>query len=136
MKKNVNLHHMSPRSTTLTAGMSKRLLGVVALLVGLTLCASASYYTGGDKKKDAHRDTPVTFTFSNLKNKNTLQLSLKSGLQFGLQFTGTYNAFSSPEPGPAVVHTLMTYQKGNTVFVFPYRQSLLSRFKTPERGLR
>jgi hypothetical protein len=129
---------MCRRKTILTAGMSKRLLGVL-ILAGWTLCASASYFTGGDKKKDVnHKDSPALFTFSNLKNKNTLQLSLKTGLQYGLQFTGDYSNFSSQVPGSEVVHSLMTYQKGNTIFVFPYKQSplLFSKFKTPERILR
>jgi hypothetical protein len=136
VKKIVNLQYMWPRNTILTAQMSRRLLGVF-ILAGWTLCASASYFTGGNKGKDARKDATAMFPFSNLKNKNTLQLSLKAGLQFGLQFSGDYNNFSSQVPGSVVVHSLMTYQKGNTVFVFPYKQSLLlSKFKTPERILR
>jgi len=111
------------------------LLGVL-ILAGWTLCASASYFTGGEKKKDAHKDVPSMYTFSNLKSKATLQLSLKAGLEYGLQFSGEYNNFSFPVPGSVVVHSLMTYQKGNTIFVFPYKQSLLFKFKTPERVLR
>jgi hypothetical protein len=127
---------MCPRNTILTAGMSKRLLGVL-ILAGWTLCASASYFTGGEKKKDAHRDVPSMYTFSNLKSKATLQLSLKTGLEYGLQFSGEYNGFDYNNlSSPVVVHSLMTYQKGNTIFVFPYKQSLLTRFKTPERALR
>ena len=119
--------------------MSKRLLGVL-ILAGWTLCASASYFTGGEKKKDTHKDVPSMYAFSNLKSKATLQLSLKTGLEYGLQFSGEYNNFgsssSSSVPGSVVVHSLMTYQKGNTIFVFPYKQSLLFKFKTPERMLR
>jgi hypothetical protein len=131
---------MCPRNTILTAGMSKRLLGVL-ILAGWTLCASASYFTGGEKKKDAHRDVPSMYAFSNLKSKSTLQLSLKTGLEFGLQFSGEYSNFgynnsSSPAAGSVAVHSLMTYQKGNIIFVFPYKQSLLTKFKTPERILR
>ena len=127
---------MQRRNTILSAGMSKRLLGVL-VLVGWTFCASASYFTGGDKKKDAHKDTPVNLTFSNLRNKNTLQLSLKTGLQYGLQFTGGYDPSLLQTPPPTVVHSLMTYQKGNTIFVFPYKPSIfVTKFKTPERVLR
>ena len=111
----------------------------VFLLAGTALYATSSHYigTGGDKKKDIHKDTPVVFPFSNLKSAATLQLSLKSGLQPGLQFTGDFTVLSQGTGQPVLVHSLMTYQKGNTIYIYPYKQPLLlSKFKTPERPLR
>jgi len=122
------------RSIPLTAFF----LGVL-LLAGTALRASSYHFTGtgGDKKKDIHKDTPVVFPFSNLKSAATLQLSLKTGLQPGLQFTGDFTVLPQVQGQPVLVHSLMTYQKGNTIYIYPYRQPLLlSRFKTPERPLR
>ncbi len=122
---------------SLTAVMGRRTLGVL-LLAGCSLHLLASNYTGGDKKKDNHKtEIPVNLTFSNLRN--TLQLSLKTGLQPGLQFTGDFTTIPSQDRSLPYqpVHSLMTYQKGNTIFIVPYKQHLLlSKFKTPERVLR
>lgn len=109
------------------------------LLAGTALHAGSYHFTGsgGDKKKDTRKDTPVVFPFSNLKSAATLQLSLKAGLQPGLQFTGEFAIPSSDQNQPVLnVHSLMTYQKGNTIYIYPYRQPLLlTKFKTPERVL-
>jgi hypothetical protein len=120
--------------------MGKRFIGVL-LLVGTTMYAmAATYYTGsgGDKKKDAtHKEVPINFMFSNLKNASTLQLSLKTGLQPGLQFTGDFTTPRQKDQNASSVHTLMTFQKGNTIYILPYKECLLlSKFKTPERILR
>ena len=121
------------KSIPLTALMGVLLLAVSAL--------QASAYgitgTGGDKKREAHKDTPVAFPFSNLKSAATLQLSLKSGLQPGLQFTGDFTVPTPTQDQTVLnVHSLMTYQKGNTIYIYPYKQPLLlSKFRTPERIL-
>ena len=102
------------------------------------LASASSFYSGsgGDKRKDAHKvDAPANFPFSNLKN--TLPLSLKVGLQPGLQFTGDFNISPQMDHSFSGVHSLMTYQKGNTIYIVPYKQHLfLTKFKTPERTLR
>jgi hypothetical protein len=108
------------------------------LLLGATALRASSYHftgAGGDKKKDAHKDTPLTFPFSNLRSASTLQLSLKTGLTPGLQFTGDFTVPSQFQSTPDA-HSLMTYQKGNNIYIYPYKQSLLlTKFRTPERIL-
>lgn len=110
------------------------------LLCGSVVYASTTYHftgTGGDKKKDAaHKDTTGTFLFSNLKSASTLQLTLKNYQQPVLQFTGD---FTAPQQGARQYlpdHSLMTYQQGNTIYIYPYKQPvLIYKFKTPERVL-
>ena len=123
---------------SLTGKWGKRLAGV-SLIAGCTLLASASSFyggSGGDKKKDTRKaDSQGAFTFSNLKN--TLPLSLKVGMQPGLQFTGDFNSVALMAQSISGSHSLITYQKGNTIYIVPYKQNLLlSKFKTPERILR
>ncbi|HTJ12421.1 MAG TPA: hypothetical protein VL547_10370 [Dinghuibacter sp.] len=120
------------KSIPLTAMMG------LLLLAGVAVHATTYHFTGtgGDKKKDAHKDTPVVIPFSNLKSAESLQLSLKSGMQPGFRFTGD---FSIPAARPQDqtlldVHSLMTYQQGNTIYIYPYKQPmLLAKFRTPER---
>lgn len=110
------------------------------LLLAATALHATSYHytgTGGDKKRDVHKDTPLVFPFSNLKSTAALQLSLKTGLQPGLQFTGDFTV-PTPSQDQTImnVHSLMTYQKGNTIYIYPYKQPmLLTKFRTPERVL-
>src|ERR1700744_1162071 len=109
------------------------------LLLAGTAVHAATYHftgTGGDKKKDIRKDTPLVIPFSNLKSAESLQLSLKSGLQPGLQFPGDFTIPSArPQDQPTLnVHSLMTYQRGNTIYIYPYKQpTLMTMFRTPER---
>ena len=113
---------------------------MMGLLMLANIAGQAAAYhftgTGGDKKKDTHKDTPVVIPFSNLKSAESLQLSLKAGLQPGLQFTGDFTIPATrPQDQPVLnVHSLMTFQRGNTIYIYPYKQPLLlAKFKTPER---
>lgn len=131
---------MSVRSSIpVVAKASIWMLGML-LLCGGALHASTSYHftgTGGDKKKDtARKDAPVELAFSNLKSASTLQLTLKTYQQPVWQFTGD---FTAPQQGARQYlpdHSLMTYQHGNTIYIYPYKQPvLIYKFKTPERVL-
>ena len=113
----------------------------IMLLTATTLYAAVPYRfsgTGGDKKKEATQKViPAHSPFSNLKTTSTLQLSLNNCLQPGFKFSGDFTSQQDQDRNTLSVHSLMTYQKGNTIYIYPYMQHLfLSKFKTPERVLR
>jgi hypothetical protein len=112
----------------------------ILLLAGCALYASAAHHmtgSGGDKKKEDHKAVPAPFTFSNLKSATDLQLTLKNSLQPVFQFKGDFTAPQQNNKTYLPDHSLMTYQQGNTIYIFPYKQpTFISHFKTPERILR
>lgn len=112
----------------------------ILLLAGSALYASATYHfsgSGGDKKKEDHKAVPTPFTFSNLKSAADLQLTFKNLLQPTFQFKGDFTAPQQGNKSMLPDHSLMTYQQGNTIYIFPYKQpTFLTHFKAPERVLR
>lgn len=89
--------------------------------------SSASFSSGGGKKKDA-KNTVVTKL--NLKNN---PLSFNNGYRFrsGLNFSNT-NATNLVLHGNTV-----RFQKGNNLYVLPVKQKVIfSKFKTPQKEIK
>lgn len=78
--------------------------------------------TVGDKNNDS-KNTKV---YSNLKN--TMQFSLKNGMMYrGNKILSTQRTEKS-----VIFNSVVTYHKGNTIYIIPFKQStFLSKFKTP-----
>jgi hypothetical protein len=82
-----------------------------------------SFVGTGDKKDNKDNSTKV---YSNLKS--TMHFSLKNGMQYrNNKITGVQRTEKS-----LIYNSIVTYHKGNTIYIIPYKQStFLSKFKTP-----
>ena len=92
-----------------------RKLLVSTLLIAVVGLADASKGGGGDKKKD-NASLKTNFT----PIRTTSGFTLKAGP------TLTANYFLSAEKSPNYVsfNTLVTYQKGNSIYVMPYHYKI------------
>ncbi|HMJ46273.1 MAG TPA: hypothetical protein VK498_03045 [Ferruginibacter sp.] len=92
--------------------MAKILL-VVVMLAGVTFSALADRGVG--KKSKAKVGLNITTTNS---LKNSISINLKSGLKY----KGSLLANQQVTGNAVTSNTLLTYQKGNTVYIIPYKQ--------------
>ena len=95
---------------------------MVCILSSLHLFAAK-----GDSK--AKKGYVLKFNGFELKTLNNSALSLR----LGSVYRGSFNSI---EKGAQQINfqSLITYQKGNTTFIYPYKHSIrIPQFKTPER---
>ncbi len=92
--------------------MAKIIL-VVVMLSGITYSALADRGIG--KKSKAKVELNITTTNS---LRNSISLNLKSGLKY----TGSILVNQQPVGNSIFSNTLLTYQKGNTVYIIPHKQ--------------
>jgi hypothetical protein len=110
---------MQANSTLNLNHMLKKSLIIGFAMVGTVVLALASSGGGGTKKKSL-ASTKQGFT----PHKSSYGLSLKAGPNY----TGSY-VYSSQRNNVVSYSTLVTYQKGNTIFILPYKYKLnTSRF--------
>jgi hypothetical protein len=91
---------------------------IAVLLNGLML---SSFADRGISKK---AKTKVTLNINTTKSSfsNNLSFNLKSGLKYkGSLLTGT----TKTTPNTVIQGTVVTYQKGNSVYVIPYKQKII-----------
>jgi hypothetical protein len=83
-----------------------------------------SYVGAGDKKDTKSKNTKVVF--SNLKS--TMNFSLRNGMMYrSNKVVSTQRCEKS-----VLYNSVVTYSKGNTIYIIPHKQSLfVSKFKTP-----
>ncbi|NCU06002.1 MAG: hypothetical protein GXC73_18715 [Chitinophagaceae bacterium] len=113
--------------TTYRQNFLRNSLMIVSCFAVFYSASSASFYSGGGKKKN----TKSTLTSINLKNN---PLSLQNGFRFksGFTFSSTTGNTNSVVKGSTV-----TFQKGNTLYVLPVKQKvILSKFKTPQKEIK
>jgi hypothetical protein len=60
----------------------------------------------------------------NIKMPVSFQSSLNFNLRNGLKYTGSLISTSS-KPYTSASNALITYQKGNSIYILPYKQKLL-----------
>jgi hypothetical protein len=94
--------------------MLKKSLVVGIALIGTVILAWASS-GGGNNKKKSLASSKQGFT----PLKSTYGLTLKAGPNY----TGSY-VYSSQRDNVLSYNTLVTYQKGNTIFILPYKYKL------------
>lgn len=113
--------------TSFTLKVLRNSLLLVSCFAMFYSASSASYTSGGDKKKDAKKTV-----ISGLSLKNN-PLSFNNGYRFrsGLCFTSS-NANSFVMRGNTI-----RYQKGNNIYVLPVKQRVVfSKFKTPQKEIK
>ena len=93
--------------------MLKKSLVVGFAMIGTVVLALAS--SGGGGKKNSLASTKQGF--SPLKSSTVLTLKA------GPNYSGSY-IYSSQQNNVVSYNTLVTYQKGNTIFVLPYKYKL------------
>lgn len=90
-----------------------KLLVIVLMLSGIGFSAMADKGIG---KKNKSRVT------LNINTANTLRNSIAINLKSGLKYTGTLLAAQQANSPSYFNKTLLTYQKGNTVYIIPHKQ--------------
>jgi len=99
--------------------MLKKSLSIGFAMIGAVVLVLASSGGGGNKKKSL---ASAKQGFKPIKS--SYGLTLKAGPNY----TGSYN-FSRQRDNVLSSNTLVTYQKGNTIFILPYRYTMnTSRF--------
>jgi hypothetical protein len=94
--------------------MLKKSLVIGLAMIGTVVLALASSGGGGNKKKNL---ASTKQGFAPLKSSSGLTLKA------GPNYTGSY-IYSSQRNNILSYNTLVTYQKGNTIFILPYKYKL------------
>ena len=89
---------------------------ISALLTAVFGLTFASKGGGGEKKKD--NSIPLKTNFTPIRT--TTGFTLKSGPTY----TGSYMMREERTNNYVSFHTLVTYQKGNTIYIMPYKYKL------------
>ena len=108
------MFHMQANFTLNLNHMLKKSLIIGLAMVGTVVLALASSGGGGNKKKSL---ASAKQGFTPLKS--SYGLTLKAGPNY----TGSY-IYSSQRNNILSYNTLITYQKGNTIFILPYKYKL------------
>ncbi|HET9057912.1 MAG TPA: hypothetical protein VFN30_13785 [Chitinophagaceae bacterium] len=92
----------------------------------LYMASFGSFIGAGDKKDSKTKDDRNSKVFSDFKN--TMHFSLRNGMMFhGNKILNTQYCKKS-----IVYNSVITYTKGNTIYIIPHKQSIfVSKFKTP-----
>lgn len=97
---------------------------MLTALMCLYVVSFGSYVGAGDKTDTKNKSTKAVF--SNLKS--TMNFSLRNGMLYrGNKIVSSQRCEKS-----VLYNSVITYSKGNTIYIIPHKQSLfLSKFKTP-----
>jgi hypothetical protein len=101
-----------------------RQTGISLLLITIVGLTFASKGGGGDKKKGPA--FPFKSSFTPIRTTNGFTLKV------GPAYTGSYLLGQDKAPGYISLNTITTYQKGNTIFVLPYKYKVTA---SPYLGL-
>ena len=90
-----------------------KIILVVIMLSGVAFSALADKGIGKKNK------TKVTL---NINTSNSLRNSISLNLKSGLKYTGSLLVNQQSDGNSILSNTLLTYQKGNTVYIIPHKQ--------------
>ncbi len=90
-----------------------KIMLVVVMFSGITYSALADKGIG--KKTKAKVSL-------NINTANSLRNSISVNLKTGLKYTGSLLVTQQSEGNTLTSNTLVTYQKGNTVYIIPHKQ--------------
>ncbi len=90
-----------------------KMILVVCLLSGIAFSALADKGVG--KKNKAKVSL-------NINTSNSLRNSISLNLKSGLKYTGSLLVNQQPYGNSILSNSLITYQKGNTVYIIPHKQ--------------
>jgi hypothetical protein len=92
-----------------------RILLLTFILTGQLLTSFADRGIGKKKAK----------VMLNIKMPASFQSSLNFNLRNGLKYTGSLTNNTAKTIFPYSANTLITYQKGNSIYILPYKQKVL-----------
>lgn len=95
--------------------MMRKLL-ISTMLVAVVGLAFASKGGGGEKK--ANTSIPLKTTFTPVRTTNGFTLKA------GPSYAGSYLLNTEKTSGYTSFNTLITYQKGNSIYIMPYRYKI------------
>ncbi len=95
-----------------------KLFRILSLVTLLTIQMNHSFADRGIGKK---KNKVVL----NIKTPNNFQSSLNFNLRNGLKYTGSLINTSVNTTTPNSFNYVITYQKGNSVYILPYKQKIL-----------
>ncbi|MDQ2721534.1 MAG: hypothetical protein M3Z26_17490 [Bacteroidota bacterium] len=101
-----------------------RLLSVLLLVCGVCLFALAD--RGGFVKRNRTR--------LNINTNGNLRNSIAFNLRSGLVYRGSYILGSEHIGNNLITDALISYKKGNTIYILPYKQKLLIPQYTQQDG--
>jgi hypothetical protein len=90
---------------------------IVTVLISTALAVFAD---GGVRKKNKNNISLNINTYS-----STLRNSIPFNLRTGLVYKGSLRTTNLFSKTPAVNNSIISFQKGNTVYVIPYKQKIL-----------
>lgn len=109
--------------------IAKKVCRKTVLLTGATVLLFAQvelYAAKGDAKEK--KGVVLKFSGFELKGMSNSFFTMKPGYVYKGSFNNVEKA-----PQQTTLQSIITYQKGNTTFIYPYKHKvLLPRFKTPE----
>ena len=92
---------------------------IMCALIGTTLSSMADRGIG---KKSKNK---VWLNIVNPSSLNSLKNSISFNLKMGLKYTGSLLAPQENANKHMLANTLVTYQKGNAVYIIPYKQKII-----------
>ena len=105
---------LTPTTIVMRKLMRKVLVSTLLIaVVGLTFASKGG---GGEKKKD--NSIPLKTNFTPIRTTNGFTLKT------GPTYTGSYLLGQEKTDNYISFHTLITYQKGNSIYIMPYKYKM------------
>jgi hypothetical protein len=92
---------------------------IVMLSVFLT---GAVLYTFADRGIGKKKKAKITL---NINTNNSFQKALLVNLKTGLKYKGSLLSSTQKEKSSIITSNLVTYQKGNTIYIMPFKQKMV-----------
>jgi hypothetical protein len=89
------------------------------IILTVVMLISIAYSALADKGVGKKTKAKVTL---NINTSNSLRNSVSLNLKTGLKYTGSLLITQQMEGNTLLRNTLVTYQKGNTVYIIPHKQ--------------
>ncbi len=98
---------------------TSKILLTIAVLIGIAFSSMADRGIGRKSKNKVMLNiiTPST-------SLNSLKKSISFNLRLGLKYTGSLLTQQESTAKYMMSNTLVTYQKGNTVYIIPYKEKI------------
>ena len=100
----------------------------------LSICLAGAMYTFADRGMNRKAKNKVTL---NIPTNNNFKKALSLNLKTGLKYTGSLISSTNTNSFSSLSNTLITYQKGNTIYIVPFRQKIIvSEIKQGYTGMK